>query len=177
MGEVNAHPAKPIPTNATYWNPVVPDARMAQKTDKPFRLYCLASMAVDTHFHVITHMQADLARSVYAPVERDSTHLMPIVDKLASKLPKYGLPLKRVVADGGFACGLNCALLEAARIEAFVSLPGSYRPLREGFSYNATHDQYLCAQARRCTSMPFAWKPVIPTATTSLKFLIVKSVL
>ncbi len=79
-------------------------------------------------------MQADFARSVNAPVERDSRHLMPIVDKLSAKLKQYGLPMKRVVADGGFGSGLNFALLESARIKAFVTLPGSYRPLREGFT-------------------------------------------
>jgi hypothetical protein len=51
--------------------------------------------------HVITHMQADLAD------ERDSKHLMEIVDKLSSKLKNYGLPFQYLLADGGFGSGEN----------------------------------------------------------------------
>ncbi len=47
--------------NQTHWSPVDREARLAQKASKPFRLYYSASMAVDTHNHVITHIQADLA--------------------------------------------------------------------------------------------------------------------
>ncbi len=84
-------------------------------------------------------------------------HLMPIVKQVASKLKQYGLPLKRIVADGAFGSGLNGparsvhrlhALLESERIQAFVALPGSYHPLRDGFTYDATKDQYLCQQGK-----------------------------
>ncbi len=70
-------------------------------------------------------MQADFARSVYAPIERDSRHLLPIVEKLSAKLKQLGLPVKRVAADGGFAWGMNYARLESVRIKAFITLPGS----------------------------------------------------
>jgi hypothetical protein len=73
---------------------------------------------------------------------------MPIVDKLSAKLKQLGLPMKRVVADGGFASGLNYARLESARIKAFVTLPGSYRPLREGFTYDQQQDHYTCQQGK-----------------------------
>jgi hypothetical protein len=85
--EANARPNKPARNNTTYRNLADKDARMAQKPDKPCRLYYLASMAVDTHRHVITHMQADFAD------ERDSRHLMPIVDKLSGKLKQSGFGL------------------------------------------------------------------------------------
>jgi hypothetical protein len=73
-------------------------------------------------------------------------HLMPVIKHLANKLKQHGLPLKRVVADGAFGSGLNYALLESERIQAFVALPGSYHPLRAGFSYDAIKDRYLCQQ-------------------------------
>jgi hypothetical protein len=56
--------AKPIRTpgrNQTHRSPVDGEARLAQKANKPLRLYYLATMAVDTHAHVITHIQADMA--------------------------------------------------------------------------------------------------------------------
>ncbi len=98
------------------------DAKLSQKTGKPSRLYYLSSMAVDTYHHVITHIQADLAD------EKDSRHLMAIVDKLSGKLKQYGLPLQYLLADGGFGSGENYASLEARHIKGFISLPGSYHP-------------------------------------------------
>jgi transposase len=99
-----------------------PEAKLSQKAGKPSRLYYLSSMSVDTYRHVITHMQADLAD------ERDSKHLMEIVDKLSSKLKNYGLPFQYLLADGGFGSGENYAFLEANKIKGFISLPGSYHP-------------------------------------------------
>ena len=75
-------------------------------------------------------------------------HLMPVVKHLANKLKQHGLPLKRVVADGAFGSGLNYALLELERIQAFVALPGSYHPLREGFTDDQQQDHYTCQQGK-----------------------------
>jgi hypothetical protein len=114
------------------------DAKLSQKVGKPSRLYYLSTMSVDTYRHVITHMQADLAD------EKDSRHLMTIVDKLSSKLKQYGLPLQYLLADGGFGSGQNYAFLEANKIKGFISLPGSYHPVREGFQYDPTQNAYIC---------------------------------
>lgn len=114
------------------------DAKLSQKAGKPSRLYYLSSMSVDTYRHVITHMQADLAD------ERDSKHLLPIVDKLSSKLKQYGLPVQYLLADGGFGSGENYASLKARHIKGFISLPGSYHSLREGFHYDVTQNAYIC---------------------------------
>jgi hypothetical protein len=114
------------------------DAKLTEKKGKPSRLYYLSSIAVDTHKHVITHMQADLAD------ERDSKHLIAIVDKLSSKLKHYGLPLQCLLADGGFGSGENYAFLEAKKIKGFISLPDSYHPVREGFNYDTTENAYVC---------------------------------
>jgi transposase len=118
------------------------DAKLTEKTGKPSRLYYLSSMAVDTHRHVITHMQADLAD------ERDSKHLITIVDKVSSKLKHYGLPLQYLLADGGFGSGENYYLLETRQIKGFISLPGSYHPVREGFRYDAIENAYVCGNEK-----------------------------
>ncbi len=98
------------------------DAKISQKAGKPSCLYYLSSMSVDTYRHVITHMQADLAD------ERDSRHLMIIVENLKAKLKQYGLPFQYLLADGGFGSGENYAFLEVNKIKGFISLPGSYHP-------------------------------------------------
>jgi transposase len=119
-----------------------PEAKLSQKRGKPSRLYYLSSMAVDTYRHVITHMQADLAD------ERDSRHLMTIVDKLSAKLKRYELPFQYLLADGGFGSGENYAFLEANKLKGFISLPGSYHPIREGFQYDATQNAYICGNKK-----------------------------
>jgi short-subunit dehydrogenase len=58
-------------------------------------------MSVDTYKHVITYIQADLAD------ERDSRHLMMIVENLTAKLKQYGLPFQYLLANGGFGSGEN----------------------------------------------------------------------
>jgi hypothetical protein len=47
-------------------------------------------MAVDTYSHVITHIQADYAD------ERDSHHLLDIVEKTAKQLKAYNLPIRNI---------------------------------------------------------------------------------
>jgi hypothetical protein len=71
-------------------------------------------------------------------------HLITIVDKLSSTLKDYGLPFQYLLADGGFGSGENYAFLEAKKVKGFISLPGSYHPVREGFSYDAIENTYVC---------------------------------
>ncbi len=87
--------------NATHQSLTDTDARINHKPGKPCRLYYLSTIAVDSYRPVITHIQADLAD------ERDSKHLVPIVDKVSSKLKQCGLPLQYLLADGGFSSGEN----------------------------------------------------------------------
>ncbi|MDO1451666.1 hypothetical protein Q0590_35665 [Rhodocytophaga aerolata] len=60
--------------------------------------------------------------------ERDSKHLMAIVDKLVLNLKQYGLYLQYLLADGGFSSGENYSALEARQIKGFIPLHGSYHP-------------------------------------------------
>ncbi|MDO1450228.1 hypothetical protein Q0590_28365 [Rhodocytophaga aerolata] len=83
-------------------------------------------------------MQANLAD------EKDSRHLVEIVNNLSNKLKQYGLPLDNLLADAGFGSGENYAYLEANKIKGFISLPGSYHPVREGFHYDPTQNAYIC---------------------------------
>lgn len=136
-------PKRSAANNATYQSKRDPEARLAQKSGKPFRFYYLSSMAVDTHRHIITHMQADYAD------ERDSFHLLAIVNKLIEDFKKYGLPVKYILADANFGSGINFSLLESLGITAYIPLHGSYQPIRSGFTYNPEQDVYQCSQGKQ----------------------------
>jgi hypothetical protein len=93
--------------------------------------------------------------------ERDSHHLLDIVERTANRLKQHNLPLKNVLADGGFGSGINGparsvhrlhAMLESYGITAYIPLQGSYHPVREGFSYDALQDVYLCSQGKQLTN-------------------------
>ena len=96
---------------------------------------------------MITHIQADYAD------ERDSLHLLAIVEKVTLHLKQYNLPLQYIA----FGSGLNGpatsvhrlhALLESYGLTAYIPLQGSYHPIREGFSYDPLKDVYLCRQGK-----------------------------
>jgi hypothetical protein len=84
---------------------------------------------------------------------------MAIVDKPGDKLT-----VQLACGTGGsgwngpatvrVASALNNAMPESRQIEAFFILPGSYHPLREGFTYDATEYHFGCSQTRSYTSMP-----------------------
>ena len=137
-----SHPKRSAANNATYQSTRDPQARLAQKSGKPFRFYYLSSMAVDTYRHIITHIQADYAD------ERDSFHLLAIVDKLTHDFKKYSLPIKYIIADANFGSGINFALLESYGLTAYIPLHGSYQPIRPGFTYHAQQDVYVCSQGK-----------------------------
>jgi hypothetical protein len=136
-------PKRPARNNATYQSKTDPEARLAQKPGKPFRLYYLSTISVDTYHHVITHIQADCAD------ERDSHHLLAIVETIGKGLKHHNLPLKNILADGGFGSGINYAMLESYGITAYIPLQGSYHRVREGFFYDAHQDVYLCSQGKQ----------------------------
>ena len=85
--------------NRTHQSPTDAQARLATKPGKPFRFYYLASIVVDTAQHFITHIRADAAD------EKDSRHLVPLVDGAALNLRTLGLPLQQVLADAGRYAG------------------------------------------------------------------------
>jgi transposase len=133
------NPKRVARNNRTHQSLSDPQARLATKPGKPFRLFYSASMVVDTAQHVITHIQADAAD------EKDSRHLLTLVDRAATRLRTLGLPLRSVLADAGFGSGNNYAGLESRNIEGFVSLFGQYTPIREPFTYDPKEDVYRCS--------------------------------
>lgn len=87
-------------------------------------------------------MQADLAD------QRDSLHLPRLLTGLQRRLRANELPLRELLADAGYANGANYALLEAARITAWIPVFGQYKAEIDGFTYNAPTDDYTCAAGK-----------------------------
>lgn len=84
-------------SNKTHYSPADGDARMAKKKGKPCRLYHLASMSVDTFKHVITHIRADFAD------EKDSRHLIGLVEETKSRLKEFDTNMHKALADAAFS--------------------------------------------------------------------------
>ncbi|WPP51963.1 IS1182 family transposase [Catalinimonas niigatensis] len=137
---------KRLRSNKSHYSPADPDSRMAKKKGKPCKLYHLASMSVDTFKHVITHINANFAD------EKDSRHLLEIAKETRSRLQVLDIKMHKILADGGFSSGANYAALEADHLEGYVSLYGQYNKQREGFTYDAKHDIYICEQGRKLSN-------------------------
>ena len=129
-------------SNATHMSTTDPDARVAKKSSKP-RMLCYSSMmAVDSLNHVITHMSAERAH------KKDSRYLIPTVKSTLERLDKMGLQVQTILADAGFSSGENYAALNAMRLNSYIPLHGTYKPNREGFTYDAQKDVYTCSQGQ-----------------------------
>jgi hypothetical protein len=124
--------------NNTHYSPTDPEARISIKLGKARALNYLCSMAVDTAHGVISHVQADLADN------RDCAHLPQLVTHLQQRLLSQGLPLQDLVADTNYSSGVNYALLEQQGITPWIPVFGKYKPVVEGFPYDAQADCFTC---------------------------------
>ena len=95
------NPQARVLSNKTHYSPTDPDARISVKPGKARALNYLCSLAVDTAYGVISHVQADFAD------RRDSLHLPGIVEHLQQRLAANELQVRDVVADTGYSNGFN----------------------------------------------------------------------
>ncbi|WBA43984.1 IS1182 family transposase [Hymenobacter canadensis] len=133
-------------SNKTHYSPTDPDARISIKPGKARALNYLCSLAVDTAHGVISHVQADFADS------RDSLHLPRLLTGLQQRLRAQQLRMHELLADAGYANGLNYALLEAQQVTAWIPVFGQYKATIEGFTYDAEQDVYHCRAGK---ALPF----------------------
>lgn len=145
-------PVKKIPpkdtrgNNRTRYSPSDPDARISQKPGKPNKMNYLGQVSVDTAHHVITNIEAHHAD------KRDSECLKDIVAHTAENLACGGLEVKEIVADGNYAGTEAFKAVKEMDITAYIPDFGSYKPVREGFTYHAEGDYYQC---RHGSILPF----------------------
>jgi len=120
-----------------------PDARIAKKSGKP-RMLCFSSLlGVDTQSNVITHISAEHAN------KKDSRYLIKATKQTQQRLSNLGLEVKTILADAGFSSGENYAELNNMGINSFIPVHGTYKPIREGFEYDPTQDNYTCSQGEK----------------------------
>lgn len=120
-----------------------PDSRLSQKPGKVPQLNYLGQISVDTDSHVICGAMADFADT------RDSDSMSAIMGQTIENLKEHDIQIEEVLADGGYSSGSCLKYLEEENIEAYVSPHSGYKPQREGFTYNAQEDCYICSQGKR----------------------------
>lgn len=136
------HAQARLVSNKTHYSPTDPEARISVKPGKARALNYFCSLVVDIGHGLITHVQADLADS------RDSLHLPRLLTGLQQCLRTYELRLRDLLADAGYANGANYALLERQRVTAWIPVFGQYKPVVEGFTYDAGTDSFTCPAAK-----------------------------
>jgi hypothetical protein len=132
------HALARLVSNKTHYSPTDPEARISVKPGKARALNYLCSLAVDTRYGLITHVQADLADS------RDSLHLPRLLTGVQQRLRAHELLVRDLLADAGYANGSNYALLERQHITAWIPVFGKYKPVVEDFTYHASTDSFTC---------------------------------
>lgn len=128
-------------SNHTHYSTTDPDARISTKPGKPRQLNYTAQTSVDTKQHVITNIMADYSS------KRDSESLAQAVNKTINNLQQHQLKVKEILADTGYSSGSALRYLAFQKLTGYIPNFGQYKPLREGFIYNAEKDQYECVQA------------------------------
>ncbi|MGI4832718.1 MAG: transposase [Janthinobacterium lividum] len=138
-GSLGGHHAKArLLSNKTHYSLSDPGARISVKPGKARALNYLCSLAVDTATGLVSHIQADLAD------RRDSVHLPGLIQQLQARLTGQELPLRAVLADAGYSNGFNYAFLERRAITPWIPVFGCYKPVIEGFAYEAAGNAYRC---------------------------------
>ena len=133
-------------SNHTHYSTTDGDARVAVKPGKPRQLNYLGQVSVDTASHVITHIQADHAD------KKDSQCLPSLLVGTIENLKAQGLLVEEVLADAGYSSSEALKTLERENITGYIPNFGQYKPYREGFTYHAEGDYYMC---ERGVKLPF----------------------
>jgi len=133
-------------SNHTHYSTTDSDARVAVKPGKPRQLNYLGQVSVDTASHVITHIQADYAD------KKDSQCLPSLLSNTIDNLKAEGLVVEEVLADAGYSSSEALKALEKENITGYIPNFGQYKPFREGFTYHAEGDYYMC---KRGVKLPF----------------------
>jgi transposase len=143
-------PSRPSKRRSTYnchnRSATDPDARLTKKGRQPLALNYAGQISVDTSSHVICGAMADFAD------KRDAQSLPAIVGQTIDNLGMNNMSIKEVLADTAYSSGESLRYLEQQGITGYLPCVPNYLPSREGFSYCAEGDYYLC---RAGIKLPF----------------------
>lgn len=130
-------------SNHTHYSPTDSDARIAVKPGKARQMTYFGQISVDDSNHVITGAGADFSD------QRDSQCLEKIAEQAIGNLATNGLEVEQLLADTGYSSGEALEYMENKGIDAWIPNFGQYKPVREGFEYNAEPDRYECTRGNR----------------------------
>jgi len=127
-------------SNANRVSTTDPDSRMSVKPGKVMKLNYLSQLSVDTSSYIITSIGA------FHADKKDSQCLDAVLDKIDYNLKEYGLTAEEIVADANYSSSSVLESLIARGITGYIPNTGTYKQEREGFTYDAENDRYLCGQ-------------------------------
>jgi len=134
----NAKPQKR--GNANRASTTDPDSRMSVKPGKITRLNYLGQLSVDTSSYVITSIGA------FHADKKDCQYLDTILEKIDNNIKEHGLAVEEVIADANYSSSSALESLISRGITGYIPNTGTYKPEREGFTYERENDRYLCPQ-------------------------------
>ena len=138
-GKEDEEQARPkFVSNHTHYSTTDRDARVSVKPGKPRQLNYSMQTAVDMNSHVITGVEAHFAD------RRDSECLAQVLQNTIANLKEQGLQLEEIAADAGYSSGKALQACLDQNITAYIPNFGHYKPVREGFVFDAENDRYTC---------------------------------
>lgn len=135
---VNEKPQKR--SNANRRSETDPDSRMSVKPGKVTRLNYLGQLSVDTSSYIITSIRA------YHADKKDCQCLEAVLDQIDDNLKEHGLKVEEAIADTNYSSSTVLESLISRGITGYIPNTGTYKPEREGFTYDRENDHYLCPQ-------------------------------
>ena len=67
-----------------------------------------------------------------------------VAESTLDRLEEHGLKVKTILADTGFSSGENYYILNHWGLKSYIPIHGGYKEKREGFTYYAKRDVYIC---------------------------------
>lgn len=128
-------------SNHTHYSPTDPDAKISVKPGKARQLNYAGQLSVDDAHHVITGACASTAGS------KDSAIFADIMEQTIANFKDNNLEINEVVCDAGYSSGQSLQFCEDHNIDAYIPNFGQYKPVRDGFVFNETMNQYECIKS------------------------------
>ena len=125
-------------SNHTHYSTTDRDARVSVKPGKPRQLNYSMQTAVDMGSHVITNVEAHYAD------RRDSECLPQVLQNTITNLKEQQLQVQEIAADTGYSSGKALQACIDNNMTAYIPNFGHYKPIREGFVFDAQNDRYTC---------------------------------
>jgi hypothetical protein len=71
------------------------------------------------------------------------------ISQAKEQLSENGLTIQEVLADAAYSSGESLKYLEENNLIGYIPNFGQYKPIREGFTFNETQNQYECEQGNK----------------------------